>query len=178
MTIFAQGVDVGWVLAGLVTILGTVAGVVTILFRLLIATKDQLISAKESAHELALKQLEAEKLEEIGRKKTFQEVAQEAVKYAIDLDGHYRQREGRPPIKPAAPVVTEAHSEPTEAQRESAVIATLRAKMAQLKLEAGQEPRKDPGDHSTPEAPEESPDKAKKASIEDVSKLNVTLEMK
>lgn len=125
-------------------LLGGAGTVIALLFKLLIGAKDQLLASKQREYELAYAELMAEKAEETSRKKSYQEIATEAIKSATDTANYYRQKEGKSPIIPLAPVVSESHSPSTEKQRETAIISTLRAEMAKVKLMTGQEPRPEP----------------------------------
>lgn len=123
-------------------------GVIGLLFRLLMTSKDRefaLLSAQKDKY--------ASDLESV--KKSYQEIAAEALKSALDTANYYRQREGKAPIIPTAPVISESHSPSTPEQREAALVATMRAVMAKVKLITGQPPREEP-----PKAPDEalSPD--------------------
>lgn len=111
-------------------LLSALVGAVTMLFKLLIAAKDQAYSSK-------LAELESVK-------KSYQEIAAEAVKSAVDTTNFYRAKEGKPPVLLVAPVISESHSPSTLIQREVAAIQTLRATVAQVKLEENQPPRKEP----------------------------------
>jgi hypothetical protein len=135
---FAEGIEIGtvWVLATL----GGAGGVIAALFHLLISSKDR-------EYALLLAQKDKENAELISVKKSYQEITQEALKSAVDVTNFYRAKEGKPPIIPVAPVVSESHSPSTAAQREAALIATMRATMAQVKVVTGQEPRQEP-DHA------------------------------
>jgi hypothetical protein len=144
MILFAEGDGIILTSVMMLAGAGVLGGVITFLFKLLLAAKDQVIAAKDKAHELALSQLAAEKAEEESRKKSYAEIAKEAVKSLTETDAFYRQREGKPPAIPVAPVVSESHSPSTAAQRETAEIATMRAAVARIKLDAGQEPRIEP----------------------------------
>jgi hypothetical protein len=107
---------------GGVVVLGSSIG---LLFRLLLGSKDKAIADLES------------------RMKSLQEIADEASKAARDMGNFMRAKEGRSPIIPVAAVVPEAHSPPTQRQREEAHIATLRAELAATKLAVGLDPRKE-----------------------------------
>ncbi len=123
--------------AYLLAILAGAGGVIAFLFRALISSKD-----RELASIIAEKDKEAAEL--TSMKKSYQEIAQEAVKSALGTTNYYREKDGKPPILPVAPVISESHSASTSLQREVAVIQTLRATITQIMLEAGQEPRKEP----------------------------------
>lgn len=128
-------------------LIGTLAGsgaVIALLFRLLISSKDrELIAEKERfAAELAEKERARLELESI--KKSYQEIAAEALKSALDRENYYRQRDGKLPLIPAAAVVPESHSPSTELQRETALVQTMRASLAYIKLSSGQEARPTP----------------------------------
>lgn len=112
-------------------------GVIALLFRLLIASKDR-------EHEQILKERETDKAELVAVKKSYQDIAAEAVRSAIETTNYYRKKEGLPPLIIAAPVIPESQSPSTEKQREAAHVQTLRASLANVKLETGQEPRPEP----------------------------------
>jgi cytoskeletal protein RodZ len=144
MTLLAQDS----VTIGLPWILGVAGGAVTVigvLFRLLISSKDALLAAKEVEFARELIARDRTTMEMDSMKRSYQEIASEAVKSAIETTNYYRGKyENKPPILTVAPVVSESHSPSTAKQRESAAIATLRASMALLKESTGQEPRPEP----------------------------------
>jgi len=133
--VFAEGITLEP--AYLLTILAGAGGVIALLFRLLITSKD-----RESALVMAEKDRVILELESV--KKSYQEVAAEALRSALDTTNWYRQRDGKPPLIPAAPVISESHSPSTEKQRETAALQTMRATMAAVKLVTGQEARQEP----------------------------------
>lgn len=77
-------------------------------------------------------------------KKTYQDFSAEALKSALDTTNHYRVKEGKAPLVPLAPVISESRSPSTAKQRETAAIQTMRATMAMIKLASGQIPRPEP----------------------------------
>lgn len=126
MTILAEGgiqIDTATGI-GIVVFLG---GVIGGLFKMLLASKD-------AQHDKLVKELEAVQ-------KSYREIAAEAVKSATDTANFHRMQEGKPPIIPLLPTIPESQSPPTASQQATADIATLRATMAQLKLEIGQKAR-------------------------------------
>lgn len=129
------GITIGgpWVLAAM----GGAGTVIAVLFKLLIASKDKELQT-------VIAQTEDEKKELEGLKKSYQEIATEALKSATEAANYYREKEGKPPVALLAPVVSEAHSPSTARQRENALIATMRANMAAVKLATGQLPRPEP----------------------------------
>jgi hypothetical protein len=113
---------------------GTVIGV---LFKLLISSKDALILSKEREYALALADKDKVNHDLDALKKSYASIAEDAVKTAIDTTNFYRRKyEDKPPLVITAPVLPESHSPSTEAQREAAAIATLRAAMAVVALNA------------------------------------------
>lgn len=128
----------------LIGVLVGAGGVIAFLFRALIKSKDDLIIAKEKEHERVRQDLEAERKEEEARKKVYQEMANEGIKSAIETANFYRKKEGKPPIIPVPPVISESNSPSTSAQRETAEVSTMRAKMEQVKRMMGQEARQEP----------------------------------
>ncbi len=110
--------------------------VIAFLFRALIVSKDREFAS-------LMREKEADNLELKERNKSFQELAVESAKFANDLANFYRLKEGKGPIAVVAPVVPESHSPPNEKQREAAVIQTLRAKMAAIKVAMDFEPREE-----------------------------------
>lgn len=127
------------------TLLAGSGAVIAALFKLLITSKDALIQAKEDAHKLALQQMAAEKAEEVSRKRSYEEVAAEALRSNREMADYVLKMQNKPPMPVLLPpVISESHSPSTEAQRETARIATMRAEMAAIKREMGQEPRKEP----------------------------------
>lgn len=108
---------------GAVTVLG---GAVVFLFKLLLGSKDKAIADLES------------------RMKSLQEIADESARAAREMGNYLRAKEGKPPIIPVAPVISESHSPSTKRQRDEAHIATLRANLAATKLAVGLPPRVEP----------------------------------
>jgi hypothetical protein len=98
------------------------------------------VAAMEKRYDDLLKESE-------GFKKSYQEIALEAVKAQAETTNYYRVKDGKPPLAIVAPVISESHSPSTQQQREAALIATLRAKVAAAKLADDQEPRQEP-DHA------------------------------
>lgn len=137
----------------ILAILGGAGSVIAYLFH-------SLITAKDKEMTLAIKEKDRMLLELEGMKKSYQEIAAEAVKGFKEVTNFYRAKEGKPPLLLAPPVVSESHSPSTAMQRETASIQTMRAAMVKLKEETGQEPREEPPhaaeSTSTPK-PTESP---------------------
>lgn len=77
-------------------------------------------------------------------KKSFEKVAGEAVEAATQINNYLRAQEGKPPLLPIAPVVTESNSPSTAAQRDSAILETLKAKVEAIRLGNNQPPRPEP----------------------------------
>ncbi len=124
----------GILFTAIIGVVTCLAGVVALLFRLVMTGKDAAIS-----------DLRLEITDLKSKQKSYQEVADEALKSARETANYYRAKyEKLPPIMPLAPVISESHSPSTAKQREEAAIATMRAGMAQIKLATGQEPREEP----------------------------------
>lgn len=111
-------------------------GVIAYLFRLVMAAKDR-------EYALLLKEKDHDNAELAEVKKSYAEIAKEAVRGYAETANFYRQREGLPPLMLPPAVISESHSPPTEKQKETAFIQTLRAGMARIKEEMGQTPRKE-----------------------------------
>jgi hypothetical protein len=154
---------------GIVWILGLLAGagaVIAALFKML-------VTAHKEKYELLLAEKDRQNKELEASRKSLKEIASEAVKSYLNTANHYRQKEGQPPIVPLAPVVPEAHSPPTKEQREAAEIATMRARMAQINLATGIEPRQE-----QPAAGELAPDTIEDATLAtrgDITRLEGTI---
>lgn len=150
---FAQGIVIDTVTGiGIVVASGTV---IAFLFKLLLGAKDAQIEAEKKRADAeaarAAADREAERLEQNrliadleSRKKSHEEIASEALKSAREMANYLLRKEGKPPLVPVAPVISESQSPSTAKQREDARIATQRAEMAQIKLEVGQEARVEP----------------------------------
>ena len=118
-------------------------GAIATLFALLRASWDKQLTDKERQIIDKDKQLEEQK----SINKTLYGIADEAVKSAIDTTNFYRAKDGKPPVLVVAPVVPEGSSPPSMMQRDAALIATMRANMAAVKIAASQEPRREPSGH-------------------------------
>lgn len=128
MTLLAQAAADGVTIPisaimGAVVVLGSAIG---LLFKLLMGSKDKAIADLES------------------RMKSLQEIADESTRAARDMGNFMRAQEGKAPIIPVAPVISESHSPSTKRQRDEAHIATLRADLAATKLAVGLPPRTEP----------------------------------
>lgn len=175
MTLFAEtSFSTEQILMVTFTVVVSLAGTVTVLFKLLVASKDQRLAdsearriADEVAKEKALKDLEIAKDKEAAAqlaekekaykelelvKKQYAEIAAESYKSAVDQANFSRQLQNKPPIIMAPAVISDSHSDSTAAQREIAAISTLRAGLAKVKAETGQEPRAEPPHAAEPEA--------------------------
>lgn len=119
------------------SILAGAGGVIAFLFRALILSKDKEVASISAQNDREQKELE-------GLKKSYQEIAAEALRSATETANYYRAKEGLPPVVLLAPVVSESHSPSTRQQREEALVATMRANMAAVKLAVGQAPRPEP----------------------------------
>lgn len=111
----------------IISLLTTLGGGMVVLFKLYVSAKDKALADMESL------------------KKSYEEIANEAIKSAKETQDYYRVKyEGKAPIILAAPVISESHSPSTKVQRETAQVATMRASLAKIKLEAEQLPRVEP----------------------------------
>lgn len=146
-----------------IALLAGAGSVIGILFKMLLASKENEFKLLMTQKEKALADLESQK-------KSYQEVASEALKSAMDTANYYRQRDGKAPIIPLPAVVSESHSPSTPEQRETAALATMRATMAQVKVITGQEPRTEqpPAETPVPEGVKEGIIAVLKHSIEEV----------
>jgi hypothetical protein len=122
-------VDPAWVLTTFVALGGVISG----LFYIYKAQVDKQITDLQ-------KQLEETK----QLNKTLYSVAEEGAKSALTMANYIRAKEGKPPVPLVAPVVPEGNSPPNATQREAALLATMRANLAAVKLATGQEARKEP----------------------------------
>jgi hypothetical protein len=112
-------------LSAIIGMVGALGGGIALLFKLLMSSKDKSIADLES------------------RMKSLTEIADEGTRAAREMGNFMRAKDGKSPIIPVAAVVPEAHSPPTQRQREEAHIATLRADLAATKLAVGLSPRKE-----------------------------------
>ena len=108
-------------------------GVIAFLYRALIQSK-----------ETEIVNLKAQLEEEKSLNATFQDVAKEAIKSAIETTNFYRQKEGKPPLILPSPVVSEGSSPPTTRQKSAALASTMRAVMVIIRESENQEPRREP----------------------------------
>ncbi len=121
----------------MLTMLVGAGGVIAILFKLLIASKDKEITS-------ITMQWTKDVAELTSLKKSYQSIAEEAMKSALDTTNYFRAKEGKEPLQMLVPVIPESHSASTAIQRETAHIQTLRAAVAQMKLAGGQPPKEEP----------------------------------
>lgn len=111
----------------LITVVTALAGTIGLMFKLLMSSHAKALADQDSI------------------KRSYQEMAVEAIKSAKETADFYRQKyESKAPIILAAPVISESHSASTKFQREAAQIATMRASLAAIKLAMSQSPRKEP----------------------------------
>lgn len=130
-------VTLGAIVAGIIATVG-------VLYKALMAAKDAATAAAigEKDRMLADKDKAIKELDSL--RKSYQEMATEGIKASLEMHNYNQAKAGLPPLVPLAPVIPESHSPPNPQQIESALISTMRATMAQIKLESGQEPRKEP----------------------------------
>lgn len=131
----AEGITISSAYA--ITIIAGAGAIIALLFRLLITAKDEKTA-------LLIAQKDSLLAERDSVRKSYEEIAAEAIKSARDNANYYREKEGKPPLIMAAPVIPESHSPSTAKQREAAHIQTMRAAVAVIKLAAGQPPRSEP----------------------------------
>lgn len=154
MFLFAEDsmISLGTAISIVSPVVIAVTGGLIFLFRAYILAKDKIIEGLEKEKTLlqeksdkALAEKEAERKEEEALKKIFAEVGAEAVRSAFDSNNQKRKQDGKSPLALLAPIVSEGQSPPTSKQMEAARAGTMRAALAAIKLDAGQEPRKEPG---------------------------------
>jgi len=126
-------VSAAWVLA---TLAGA-GGVIAFLFRALITSKDREYSLLLKEKERDIKELE-------NLWKSFRDISIDSVKVTTARENAFRAKENLPPLPIVVPVVPESFSPSTVIGRANADIATLRAKMEQIKISAGQDPMQFP----------------------------------
>lgn len=131
------------------TLLAGAGSVIAFLYKKLISTKDDVIAAKEREFALLAAQKEKAIADLDSINKSYREIADEAIKSAADMLAHFRKQEGKPPVVPLAAVIPESHSDSTPEQRILADLATMRQRVAQLRLESGQPAKEEPGKAGT-----------------------------
>jgi len=129
--ILAEGIVINTGIA--VAVVTALAGAISMLFKLVMDSKNAQIKA-----------LNDQIAGLVSIQKSYEEMADEAIKSAKDTLNFYRQQEGKPPVIFDAKVISESHSPSTALQRLTADIATKRAALAKIKLTADQEPRVEP----------------------------------
>lgn len=116
-------------------------GVMTILVSVISFLFYALIGAKDAANALALADRDRAISRLEAQQKAYEEMADEAVRSALEIANAYRIRDGQAPIIPRADVVPESHSPPSDMQRTAAALATLRALMVDIREAEGMKPR-------------------------------------
>ncbi len=111
----------------------TLAGGITGLFWMLIASK-------EREHVALLKEKERDIRELENLWKSFRDISTQAVATSVHRENAFREKSGLPPMTLSAAVIPEAFSPSTELSRINAEIATLRATLVQVRISAGIEP--------------------------------------
>ncbi len=117
----------------MISVVVALAGGITGLFWMLIASK-------EREHVALLKEKERDIRELENLWKSFRDIAQDGVKVTTARENAFRHKEGLPPMTMPLDVVPEAFSPSTELSRANAEIATLRAALAFIKQSAGLPP--------------------------------------
>jgi hypothetical protein len=119
------------------TIIGVMGGglisTIALLFKLLMASKDKQLVDMTSARD------------------SFKEIAEESVSNVEQVVNRIRQEKGLPEFKPLKPVVPEHASPVSRAQKDTAELQTLRAKLVAATLSLDLPPRAT----SRPATPEE-----------------------
>jgi len=129
--ILAEGIVINTGIATSVVL--ALAASISMLFKLLMDAKNAQIKALNDQNAGLL-----------SIQKSYEEMADEAIKSAKETLNFYRQKDGKPPVVFDAKVISESHSPSTALQRLTADIATKRAALAKIKLTADQAPRLEP----------------------------------
>lgn len=137
----ATGFAIVGALVGAIVIL---VGAIRYLYNALIASYNALIAAMNTVAKAEKDEKDRVIAELTSVKKSYQEIADEAMRSLQETTNFYRKKNGEPPVAFLAPVVSESHSPSTERQREAALVQTMRAKMAAMKLASGLPPREEP----------------------------------
>lgn len=116
-------------------LLGALAGAIGYIFRLLMQSKDAQIAAAEAATKLR---------DEESAKKSYKEIAEEAVAMAELRVNRERRASGYESTRVVAPVVPEHSSPVTTEQQKTADLQTLRARVTAATLALGL-PAREPG---------------------------------
>jgi len=122
------GITIG--VATVISVFIATQGVIAVLFKLLMASKD-----REYATMLREKERDVRELEQLW--KSFRDISVDNEKVMRTRENSFRAKEGLPPLEVLLPVRPEAFSPSTELSRANAEIATLRASLAQIKISAG-----------------------------------------
>lgn len=137
-----EGVNLSplWILGAF----GTAGTVIVFFFKLYLSTRDREHALLITLKDLALSEKEAAMVELERLRRGYQEMASEAINTAKTTVDYYLAKEGKPPIKLPAPVISEANSPSTQKDRELAFFATMRAAMVEINKATGQPPRVEP----------------------------------
>lgn len=127
--------ETGGAIAILLAAVTGAGGVIALLFKMLIASKEK-----------EIENLKSQLADMESVKDTFKDVAAEAMRSVVETTNYYRIKDGKPPLILPIKVVAEGSSPPKERQREAATAATMRATMVVIKEATGQEVRKEPGE--------------------------------
>lgn len=123
---------------GVITVLiGGLVGALVFVFKMYVSNRDAQDLAKEKLREKEQAELD-------GFRKSYQEIAIEATKAARVIADREMVRLGKPPVAVVAQVVSESHSPSTSKQREDALVQSMRAQLAAVKISTEQPPREEP----------------------------------
>lgn len=108
--------------------------VIAVLFKLLIASKDEIAKALISEKDRVIVELVTEKLRN-------KEIAAEALAIAVEEVNWHRQAEGKPPIDTSQAGVPERRLPGTAAEKEKAEGKSMQALVEIIKRETGRDPK-------------------------------------
>lgn len=134
------------IITGLVSTLG---GAIYVIFNLLMKAHDARIADQQTQSELRLKEQATQydkRLEEVdSQRKSYKEIAEEAVAAVEKTAREVFQTAGKRPVLSLAPVVPEHSSPVTPEQQETAELQTMRARVTAATLALGL-PAREPGE--------------------------------
>lgn len=111
-------------------------GVIALLFRLLIASKDEVLASVLKERDRIVSELTAER-------NSAKEFGREALQSALDTANYYRSQQGKPPLIPVGAVAPPTNSPSTLKQRVADELGPHWATLALIKLHSAQEPLPD-----------------------------------
>lgn len=133
--VLAEGITVST--ASVMGIIFGSGGVIGVLFKLL-------ISSKEREYNLLLREKDRDLAELDSLKASYQKMSADALKSATAIANFYRDREGKAPLIFVPPVIPETQSPSTAKQREAAELQTSLAHLEAIKRATGQAPKATP----------------------------------